>query len=178
MEKKQFRFSATILGERKELVVNVPVRNGFVITNEFCPKVLTGLTPANGSFLADMCETIQGELISEFQADCNFLVSAMEECHADSRLDVHLYALQNIVESHLRRCGRLIYNDMLIYVDCFALLLKADGFSTSMINDAYPVIVYNLVEACGQFVKDQFTLQPFKGTLLYRNLLEYLQNNK
>ncbi len=169
MEKQQFKFKATILGQNKELVVNAPVRNGFVITNEFCPLELTELPKENFPF--EITEAIQGEIINEFNADCTFLVDAMNSCNATERLDAHLWALQCIVESHLRRCGRLIYTDMLIYVDCFALLLKADGFDSTMIKKCYPAVVYNIVEVYGQFVKDQYTLQPFKTSPFYRTLV-------
>lgn len=175
MEKTQFRFKATILGKEKELVVNAPVRNGFVVTSEFAPTGISEVQNPNISFL-NITSTIQGETVNEFQSDCNFLVNAMKECKENSRLDVHLWALQCIVESHLRRCGRIIYTDLLLYVDCFSLLLKADGFNEKMIRDTYPVVTYNLVEVYGQFVKDQYTLQPFKQSPIYGTLLNILQN--
>lgn len=170
MGKQQFKFKATILGQNKELVVNAPVRNGFVITNEFCPDGLTDSPDGNFPFV--ITETIQGETLDEFKADCTFLVNAMKEANATDRIEAHLWALQCIVESHLRRCGRLIYTDMLIYVDCFALLLKADGFDETMIKETYLAVVYNIVQVYDQFIKDQYTLQPFKNSPLYKTLLK------
>jgi hypothetical protein len=96
----------------------------------------------------------------------------MNSCNATERLDVHLWALQCIVESHLRRCGRLIHTDMLLYVDCFTLLLKADGFDEDMIRKSYPAVVYNIVEVYGQYIKDHYTLQPFKTSPLYKTLVD------
>lgn len=172
MEKQQFKFKATILGQSKELVVNAPVRNGFVITNEFCPEGLTDVQNNNVNFPFEITGTIQGESIAEFQSDCASLIEAMNACNATERLDVHLWALQCLVESHLRRCGRLIYTDMLLYVDCFTLLLKADGFDENMIRKSYPAVVYNIVEVYGQYIKDQYTLQPFKTSPLYKTLVD------
>jgi hypothetical protein len=61
---------------------------------------------------------------------------------------------------------------MLLYVDCFTLLLKADGFDENMIRKSYPAVVYNIVEVYDQFIKDQYTLQPFKNSPLYKTLLK------
>ena len=176
MESTQFKFKVTILGQEKELVVNVPVRNGYVITSEFTPKGISEIQNPDLNFL-NVTETLQGETISEFKSDCKFLLNTMKDCIENSRLDVHLCALQYIVEAHLRGRGRIIFTDLLLYVDCFSLLLRADGFDEKMVRGAYPVVTYNLVEMYDQFVKDQYTLQPFKQSPIYATLLNILQNS-
>mgnify|MGYP007025275340 CR=1 FL=1 len=40
---------------------------------------------------------------------------------------------------HLARCGRLIFGDLLIYMDCFSLLLEGDGFVRDIGEDEVEV---------------------------------------
>ena len=39
---------------------------------------------------------------------------------------------------HLSRYDRIAFGDLLIYVDCFSLLLKAAGFGSEEIRAIYP----------------------------------------
>ena len=63
METRNFCFTGNIQGQTKDLIVNVPVENGGVYTNKYCPQdLLTG----GISFV----QAVNGEVISEFIADC------------------------------------------------------------------------------------------------------------
>ena len=75
-------------------------------------------------------------------------------------------------------CKRIIYNDLLIYIDCFALLLKADGFSTEFVKETYLQVVKMLIDLYGTDLKDQYTLQPFKYSPLYRQVKDKLKDVK
>ena len=164
MERRNILFEATIQGQRKELIVNVPVHGNGVITNEFCPQeLLTG----GVSFVT----SINGETIEEFIADCKMQIKAMMDADdTSSMMDAHVDGLMAAVISHINRCGRLIFGDLLIYIDCFSLLLKADGFEDEDIRKIYPCITKTIVDQYPGFIKNTINLAPFHQTQLYNIL--------
>lgn len=158
METKRFCFSGNIQGHQKDFIVKAPVENGGVYTNKYCPQdLLTG----GVSFI----KAVNGEVISEFIADCQKQVIAMSTAGVnETRLDTHIAGLIAVVMEHLARCGRLIFGDLLIYMDCFSLLLEADGFSDEEIRDIYPRVTRTIVELYPDYIFNTSDLSPFKGS--------------
>jgi hypothetical protein len=158
METRKFLFKASIQGKQRDLVVTVPIENGAVVTNRFCPQeLLTG----GLSFIT----AINGESIDEFISDCQKQVIAMSSAsNGDSAIDIHIAGLMAIVMNHLNRCGRLIFGDLLIYMDCFSYLLSADGFSDDEIKKMYPRVARTIVELYPNYIKNTADLTPFKGS--------------
>lgn len=158
MENKTFRFKANILGEEILLQITAPTECGGVITNKFCPQsLLTG----GVSFV----EAINGESLDEFALDCQRQILGMEAAgKVKSRLDAHIAGLMASVMDHLCRCGRLIFGDLLIYMDCFSLLLEADGFPEDEIREMYPRITRTIVELYPEQIFNTADLSPFKGS--------------
>jgi hypothetical protein len=165
METRKFLFEAPIQrGCRSiSLVVSAPVENGYVITNKYCPKVLL----IGGSSFLNSISTgcINGERIEEFISDCQEQVISMSYVRKEQTpLDAHVIGLMTVVTNHLNRCGRLIFGDLLIYMDCFSYLLSADGFSDDEIKRIYPRITRKIVEYCPNYIKNTADLSPFKGS--------------
>lgn len=158
METRKFSFVGNINDVRKELIVNVPVENGGVYTNKYCPQdLLTG----GISFVT----AINGEVLGEFVADCQKQVIAMEAAGMQKTLlDVHIAGLMAVVMDHLARCGRLIFGDLLIYMDCFSLLLEADGFSEDEVKEIYPRVTRTIVDLYPDYIFNTIDLSPFKGS--------------
>ena len=161
MEIRNFLFETTIDGQRKELIIKAPVENGAVITNKFCPEeLLTG-----GMVFV---KAINGESIEEFIYDCNEQLDGINTTDTyGSRLDSHIGGLMAAVMSHITRCNRLIFGDLLIYMDCFALLLEADGFSETDIRQTYIGVCRSIVQLYSDYVLDTANLAPLKDTRLY-----------
>ena len=159
METQKFCFEATINGQPKDLIVEAPVKDGCVYTNKFCPQeLLTG----GLSFVT----AINGESLEEFISDCQKQVLGIHAAgKTDSSLDAHIGGLMGVVMEHLSRCGRLIFGDLLIYMDCFSLLLEADGFSETEIRKAYIKLTRTIVEIYPEYIFNTFDLSPFKGSL-------------
>mgnify|MGYP007025190828 CR=1 FL=1 len=63
MESLKLNLEATILGDPRTLVVEVPYQNGIVATSEFCPTELLSGT-------VDLMAAIRGESLDDFMADC------------------------------------------------------------------------------------------------------------
>lgn len=158
MENRRFSFAGNINGIRKELTVKAPVENGGVYTNKYCPQtLLTG----GISFVS----AVNGEVIDEFVADCRKQVMAMEAAgKQNTLLDVHIAGLMAVVMDHLARCGRLIFGDLLIYMDCFSLLLEADGFQEEEIREIYPEVTRAIVDLYPEHVFNTADLSLFKGS--------------
>lgn len=158
METRNFNFAGNINGHKKELIVKAPVENGGVYTNKFCPQdLLTG----GLSFVT----AVNGEILDEFVMDCQKQVIAMEAAGVQKTLlDVHVAGVMGVVMDHLARCGRLIFGDLLIYMDCFCLLLEADDFSEDEIRNMYPRITRTIVELYPDFIFNTTDLSPFKGS--------------
>ena len=158
METRRFKFSGNINGKRKDLIVEVPVENGSVYTNKYCPQdLITG----GLSFITP----IHGEILDEFVIDCQKQVIAMEGAgQQETLLDVHIAGVTAVVMEHIARCGRLIFGDLLIYMDCFSLLLEADGFSDNEIRDIYPRVTRTIVEFYPDYIFNTADLSPFKGS--------------
>ena len=82
----------------------------------------------------------------------------------ETRLDTHIAGLMAVVMDHLARCGRLIFGDLLIYMDCFSLLLEADDFSDEEIREIYPRVTRTIVELYPDYIFNTVDLSPFKGS--------------
>ncbi len=158
METCRFSFSGNINSKMRELIIKAPVENGGVYTNKFCPQdLLTG----GISFVT----AVNGEIIDEFVADCQNQVLAMAAAGTQKTLlDVHIAGLMTTVMDHLTRCGRLIFGDLLIYMDCFSLLLEADGFPEEEIRTIYPRVTRSIVELYPDYIFNTADLSPFKGS--------------
>ena len=108
---------------------------------------------------------VHGELIDEFITDCQKQVVAMEGAgYQKILLDVHIAGLTAVVMAHLARCGRLIFGDLLIYMDCFSLLVEADGFSKDEICEIYPRVTRTIIELYPDYIFNTADLSPFKGS--------------
>lgn len=135
MEKLKLTFDTSIFGQPRSLVVEVPYGEGLVATSEFCPvEFLSG----NVRLMA----ALHGETLDSFMGHCRRQLTAMEKItEAETLLDCHVGGLMAVVMDHLGRERRLEIGDLLLYVDCFSLLLKADGFGAEDILEIYPRVV-------------------------------------
>lgn len=162
-----FSFMFQKPGVYKNISFNAPTQNGFVQTNAFCPnELITGSNP-----FAAFMTPISGESELEFRNDCQNQINAACKSFKTDLWQAHIDGLNTVVNAHIQRCGRLIFNDLLIYVDCFAYLMKAHGYSESDIRYQYPRIVKQIVNQKLSYVKDQFTLQSISVTPIYREVL-------
>ena len=85
-------------------------------------------------------------------------------------------AVNGVMIDHINRCGRLLFQDMLLYMDCFSYLLKSVGYADSEIKSIYPQIVKQIVDVAKNYVKDSHTLLPFHVTNIYQ-ILSRLANH-
>lgn len=53
---------------------------------------------------------------------------------------------------HLSRNKTIRYGDLLIYVDCFALLLKGAGFEEKEIREIYPRVTQTIKDLYSDYI--------------------------
>lgn len=148
MEKLKLNFDIEVQGEPRTYIVEVPYQNGIVATSEFCPTELLSGT-------VDLMAAIRGESLDKFMADCRMQLLAMSKItEADTALDRHIGGLMAIVMEHLSRKKDISFGDLLIYIDCFSLLLKAAGFDRDEIYSMYPRITHTILELYPDYVSN------------------------
>ncbi|MBD5415614.1 MAG: hypothetical protein HDR46_04910 [Bacteroides sp.] len=140
MEKLKLNFDTVVKGEPRTYIVEVPYQNGIVATSEYCPtEFLSGTV--------DLMAAVRGETLDKFMADCHMQLLAMSKItDADTALDRHIGGLMAVVMEHLSRKKDISFGDLLIYVDCFSLLLNAAGFDRDEIYSMYPRITHTILE--------------------------------
>lgn len=139
MEKLKLNFDAEILGTLRTFIVEVPYSDGVVATSEFCPTELL-----SGS--VELMAAIRGESLDAFMSDCRMQLFAMQKItDAESDLDRHIGALMAVVMERLSRSKVIPFSDLLTYIDCFSLLLKAAGFDPGEIHSMYPRITQTIL---------------------------------
>ncbi|MDE5877141.1 MAG: hypothetical protein K2H47_06570 [Muribaculaceae bacterium] len=159
MESLRLNFDTEILGVPRTFVIEVPYQNGVVATSEFCPTELLSGT-------IDLMAAIRGETLDRFMADCRHQLIAMSKIpETDTELDRHIGGLMAVVMEHLSRNKRIFFGDLLIYIDCFSLLLKAAGFDEAEIRNIYPRVTKTIVDLYSDYVDSSTDGMPFKGSI-------------
>lgn len=168
METKIFQFK----GREGLYTVEAPIENGGVRTDKFCPQeLLTGGV--------SIISAINGETEDEFLSDCQKQIMAMDLADAESSVvDRHIAGLMAVVMDHFSRCGRIIFGDLLIYMDCFSLLLEADGFGEDEIRKIYPRVTKTIVDLYPDHVFNTADLSIFKGSHFDRILIGLTNKDK
>lgn len=153
MEQLKLNFDTEISGVPRTYIVEVPYQNGIVATSEFCPTELL-------SGRVDLMAAIRGESLDKFMADCRMQLIAMSKIiEADTDLDRHIGGLMAVVMEHLSRNNKIDFGDLLIYVDCFSLLLKAADFDHEEIRLMYPRIAQTIMELYPDYINKGINTQ-------------------
>lgn len=139
MESIKLNFDAEILGKPTTFVVKVPYYDGNVATSIFCPtELLEGPV--------DLLAAVRGESLDKFMADCRRQVHAMSLMDGTcSNMERHMGGLLAVVMDHFSSTERMSFGDLLLHVDCFSLLLQADGVDSDEIHKIYPGITKTIL---------------------------------
>ncbi len=146
MENLKLNFDTEILGEPRTYVVEVPYQEGIVATSEFCPTELL-----SGS--VELMAALRGESLDKFMEDCKMQLLAMSKItEAETDLDRHIGGLMAVVMDHFSRNKTIDMEDLLRYVDCFSLLLKAADFANTEIREMYPRITRTILDLYPDYI--------------------------
>ncbi len=148
MEKLKLNFDTEILGRLRTYVVEVPYQAGIVATSEFCPTELL-----SGSI--DLIAAIRGESLDKFMVDCQKQLLAMSKItEVTTELDRHIGGLMAVIMDHFSRNSTMTFGDLLIYIDCFCLLLNAAGFNNKEIYEIYPRVTKAIVDLYSDYIEN------------------------
>lgn len=140
MEQLRINFDGVVQGKPRTYMVEVPYQNGMVATSEFCPTELM-------EGRVELMAAVRGESLDRFMEICRLQLSAISKItEAGTELDRHVGGLMAVVMDHISRKKGLSYGDLLIYIDCFSLLLKAAGFDREEIGQIYPRVAQTILD--------------------------------
>lgn len=125
--------------EDERYLINVPVKDGMILTNQFCPDEL--LQQTNFQFYP-----VNGEPEEAFLQDCRRMIEGMQQTGEEKRLERHIGALMMLIMQHVASFGKILFDNLLIYLDIFSLLLNADGFEEDEIRKLYPRILRSIID--------------------------------
>lgn len=154
MEKLKLKFDTDQGSGLKQYEVEVPYKDGIVITSEYCPtEYLAGNV--------DLLAAFRGEPLDRFMEDCRKQVLAMSKIREwESTIDIHIGGLMAVVMDHLSRNSTITLGELLIYVDCFSLLLRGAGFEEKEIKDIYPRVTQTIKDLYPESIKiDNFAVE-------------------
>ncbi len=151
-----FAFSTNIKGVPQRISFCLPTSSSFVITNQYRPNL-------NSVTASSVVEMQAGENSKDFYSDCNNILTAAGQSLKEGT-DALVDGLIAVTKAHIARCGRLIFGDLMIYLDCWAHILKGAGLTDQEVKDCYSVELGILVAVFLPHIKDDSTLLPFKGT--------------
>jgi len=170
MKTKVYSFNYSKNGRTKRIVLSAPFNGRMVQTSRFTPVEL--LQPVNPLFIGGA----QYEDEQEFISDCQKLIHLSTISQYDDLFHSNLEALFAILMNHVEKFKRLLFNDLLTYIDCFSYILFAHGFSEAQVKQLYPGVVKMAVDQLPYFLKCQYTLMPFTSSFLYNNIVSHYKS--
>lgn len=164
---KIYSFKILIGGRQNTYQFSAPYENGFVVSNCFCPNEL--ILNEFDAFLQFVIAR-NGEIEKDFIRDCQSIIDIANYNHRDNTFSRFKQATTEVVRNHINQCGRVLFLDLLIYVDCMSYILKSLNYTDAFIRSKYPVVVKDIVEKYLDYVQDSYNLCPFKTSRFYRVL--------
>ena len=147
MEILKLNFNTGSDGSSRNYDVEVPYKDGIVITSEFCP---TELLSGDVELLA----AIRGEPLDKFMEDCRKQVVAMSKIQdVDNKMDIHIGGLMATIMNHLSLHKEITLGEILMFMDCFALLMKGAGFEDEEIRGIYPNVAKTIQDLYSDYIK-------------------------
>lgn len=149
--------------------IRLPLKNNMVVFGQFRPDKILNKNIHHPAVTG----MLHYEAADEFRNDCTAIVNRVNTTISNSDIQ-HSFeeALIYVVDSHVKRCGRIFINDLMAYMDAFCELLIAIGWDKKASSKQYPAILLALVEKHGNHVLEAFN--DFNGNhILFKNSERY-----
>lgn len=114
---------------------------------------------------------------NDVENDFNNLVDCVNRTSSGAVIDRYLAGLLAVVDNHIQRCGRLLFPDLLMYVDCMAYLCYASDLMTEReVNANYVKWLKFVVDKRRSYLyaSSMFGPQPFAGSKNERDYISCL----
>lgn len=115
--------------------------------------------------------------INDVKNDFNNLVDCVNRTPSKTTIERYLLGLLEVVDNHIKRCGRILFPDLLMYVDCMAYLCYASDLMTESEVNAYYVKWLKYVvdkRRSNLYGSSMFGPQPFAGSKNERDYISCL----
>lgn len=163
----------------KKLAVNVPIKNGMVVTSRFVPDSFLKLMEVNSLEIVSNMEHLSS--LDEFTSDCQSQIDIINSNALDWRKeDAYLIALSHAINEHIERCGRIFFIDLTAYIDVYCHLMFAAGFQEDKIKQNYLLLIHLTVKKLKDKVKEgnpMVGIIPFSSTHVYVEIAKYVGEN-
>ena len=113
----------------------------------------------------------------DFPMDFQRFVQLANSSSAYTRIERFKDALLKICDEHIGRCQRLVFTDLLMYVDCMCFVCLACGeMNTGLIKNNYGKWAKMVVDKRGYYIKSSTHFGPgqFNGSQNQEDLLSCL----
>lgn len=164
----KFSFSIRRNGEMINFQISLPeIQAGYVTTSNIRPNWMTSSN--------EIMQFEGGESYGEFQKDCKKIIDFVNADHQDFENSMKA-ALFDSINNHIQRFGRLLYNDLLLYLDCWAHILNNTVLSLQDTRTAYSSILAFICQQMSEkiIVQHLFGVVPLSST----DLLTEIQKHK
>lgn len=105
--------------------------------------------------------------VDDVKTDFSRYVSLVNTCNSYTTIGKYKEGLLKIVDEHIRKTGRLLFPDMLMYVDCLAYLCYASDFmSEEQIRENYAMWAKYVLDNRRTYIKSstRWGINEFSGS--------------
>ncbi len=162
-----FDFSIRREGKMFNFRISLPeIQSGFVVTSNIRPNWLTN--PNN------IMQFEGGESCEEFKRDCQRMVNHVNNDNQDFENSMSS-ALFESVNNHMQRYGRLMLNDLLLYIDCWAYILNNTALTLADTHTAYSSVLAFICQQMSDkiMVQHLFGIVPLSSTETLTEILKH-----
>lgn len=161
-------FKVKLYGKTKDISFSLPeIQSGFICTSNIRPDWLipTGIQ--------GILSSEEGQSTTEFLNDCNIILSKNkgEEDAFGLELSKGLILRINL---HIQQFNRLLFRDLLLYIDCYCHLLHNTVLTLAYTQKAYSSILSYLATKYMSYIYDQtpFGLIKFSDTDMFQEVIK------
>lgn len=170
------------LWDRGVVSIEMPAMNGGVNTSKFTPKEIFTRNATNPFFAQAFMGPCSISDPNEVKEDLHFMIQYINtNIIALDEEASYVNIVNNSVQKHIQKYGRLFFTDLCTYIDIAAHIMSICNYEPSLIRNFYIFAIFNTVKNYGDLVKDGhpiYGIFPFSDSPKFRNVLEIIKELK
>lgn len=163
----KFDFSIRRNGNMIDFKITLPeIQPGFVATSNIRPDWMV--------FSDGIMQFEGGESCEEFKNDCKKMLDFVNSDHQDFENSMSA-ALFCSINNHIERFGRLLFNDLLLYIDCWAHILNNTALTLKDTHTAYSSVLAFICQQMSDkiMVQHLFGVVPLSATEIFTEIIKH-----
>lgn len=170
------------LWDRGLVCIELPGDHNGVDTSKYLPRIIYTYDAENNIFAQSLQRMSSTTPNSEVQMDLRYMLDFINSNRINLKYPYSFaIVVENSVQEHIQKYGRLFFSDLCSYIDLAAYLMSLYGFNDSEIEKTYIYLIHKTVSNNDKFVKDGhpiYGIIPFSSTRLYRNICKIIDAYK